>query len=289
MAETLIIAALCGVIVGILSGLLGIGGGVIVIPLMRLGFGVPGLVATGTSLFVILPTSISGVIGRLRSKSLNVKIGLCVGLGGVIFSPIGSWASEQAGGMAAMIAAAVVIAYTGANMIRKALKLEKPVVAENTGSSGESGAASKITRESAIEAEKSMFTDSMSFKIDGKSLAKMLAVGAIAGFLSGFIGVGGGFLIVPMLMWMFGFSFKDASGLSLMALCVLCIPGVITHGLFGNIDYLRGLMLIIGSIPGSFLGTALLKHVHEKSLRIAFGILLFGVGIMLGVNEFVLA
>ncbi|MGI6216095.1 MAG: sulfite exporter TauE/SafE family protein [Coriobacteriales bacterium] len=286
MAETLIIAALCGVIVGILSGLLGIGGGVIVIPLMRLGFGVPGLVATGTSLFVILPTSISGVIGRLRSKSLNVKIGLCVGLGGVIFSPIGSWASEQAGGMAAMIAAAVVIAYTGANMIRKALKLEKPVAAGNP---GESGATSKNTREATIAAEKNMFTDSMNFKIDGKSLAKMLAVGAIAGFLSGFIGVGGGFLIVPMLMWMFGFSFKDASGLSLMALCVLCIPGVITHGLFGNIDYLRGLMLIIGSIPGSFLGTALLKHVHEKSLRIAFGILLFGVGIMLGVNEFVLA
>ncbi len=318
MIEGMIIAAACGLAVGILSGLLGIGGGIIIIPLMRLGFGVDGLIASGTSLFAILPTSLSGVIGRLRTHSINIKIGAMVGLGGVVFSPIGSYLSEMAGGAATMIAAAIVIAYTGANMIRKARKMPKlggkaaesatvPATTESdavasTATATSTAPASSTTAAidqnvasaapsaaapaASIEAENSQYTDAINFKINGKNALKLLATGAIAGFLSGFIGVGGGFIIVPLLMWLFNFSFKDASGASLMALCILAVPGIITHGLYGHIDYLRGLMIVIGSIPGAFIGTALLKHVHERTLRIAFGFLLFAVSVTLAVNEF---
>ncbi len=238
-----------------------------VIPLMRLGFGAEALVTTGTSLFVILPTSISSVIGRLRNERVNVKLGLCVGIGGMCFSPLGSWLTEVLGGTSSMIAAALVIAYTGATIIRNALKLGSAQVSP--------------------EEEKAMFPDVMTFEMSAKHVAQVFCIGAVAGFLSGFIGVGGGFLIVPMLMWMFGFSFKDATSTSLMALCVISIPGIITHGMMGHVDYLRGIAIAAGSIPGAFLGTKLLKKTREKPLRIVFGILIFAMSATLAINELV--
>lgn len=273
MAETLIIAALCGIGIGLLSGILGIGGGMIVIPLMRLGFGTDALIAAGTSLLVILPTSISGVIGRLASRrrggplSIHLRAGLLVGVGGVVFSPIGSWLSTVAGGTVVMIAAAIVIVYTGANMIRKALKAKPAAGAAAMNSV--SGAAT---------------TD---IPLTGANCAKLLLLGAIAGLLSGFIGVGGGFIVIPMLMWMFGMSFKEASGTSLAAICILSIPGIIAHGLYGHIDYVRGLAIAAGSIPGALMGSALLKYLPDKILRIVFGALLFVVAAVLVSNEFI--
>ncbi len=265
MVISMILAVISGVCVGVLSGLLGVGGGIIMIPLLRLLFGVDALVATGTSLFVILPTSASGVIGRIRSKGLFVKLSLIIGLGGIVFSPIGSWLAEIAGGPASMIAAAIVIAYTGVNMARKAAQKKTE------------GATATAEQRGRI---------SNGFRNTAACIVSAIAVGVIAGFLSGFIGVGGGFIITPMVMWLYGMPFKSATGVSLLSLCVLSIPGIITHGLYGHIDFLQGAMLAIGSIPGAFLGSALLKRVPEKFLRIAFGCLLVVVAIILAANEF---
>lgn len=294
MATTLIIAAICGIAVGMLSGLFGIGGGIVVIPLMRLGFGAEALVTTGTSLFVILPTSIASAIGRARKTKLNVKLGLCVGIGGMCLSPIGSWLASELGGTASMFAAAIVIAYTGINMIRKALKLPDAKAGDAGSATGSSGivadggeASDGSGTGNSIADENAMFTDVLSFEMNAKHIAQAMGVGAIAGFLSGFIGVGGGFLIVPMLMWLFGFSFKDATGISVMSLCLIAVPGVITHGILGHIDYLRGIALAAGSIPGTFIGTALLSRIREKPLRIAFGILIFAMAGVLALNELI--
>ncbi len=267
MAITLITAAICGIGIGILSALLGVGGGIITIPLLRLIFGIDSLIATGTSLFVVLPTSISGVIGRIKSKTLHIKISLLIGAGGVIFSPLGSTLADIAGGTASMIAAAIVIAYTGANMVRKALK-------------------KKISVEEASADELSINPrQNNNFILTKKNVILAITVGIVAGFLSGFIGVGGGFIITPMMMALFNSDFKNATGISLLALCILSIPGIITHGFYGNIDYLRGAMIAVGSIPGAFIGSALLKRIKDRTLRIAFGILLVVVAIILALNE----
>ena len=274
MALTIIISIICGFGVGILSGLLGVGGGMIVIPLLRLGFGVEGLVAAGTSLFSIFFTSVSGTVGRMRTKTVNLKVGALVGIGGVIFSPIGSWLSEIAGGTAAMVAAAAVIAYTGIVMIRKGLVLPGKRVSQTPAIfSGEAK-------------PEPVFTSVHDLELSVRNVVLFLAVGAVAGFASGFIGVGGGFIIVPLLMWLFNLSLKDASGTSLVALCLLAIPGFITHGFFGHVDWIKGIALAAGSIPGAQLGASLVKRVPEKTLRICFGILLLVVAVSLVLKEF---
>ena len=275
MALTVIISIICGFGVGILSGLLGVGGGMIVIPLLRLGFGLDGLIAAGTSLFSIFFTSVSGTVGRMRTKTVNLKVGALVGIGGILLSPVGSWASEIAGGTAAMIAAAIVIAYTAIVMIRKGVKLP----GRNAIARSDAGEGPHV--------EKPVFADVHSLDMTPRNVVLMLVVGAIAGFASGFIGVGGGFIIVPLLVAFFNISMKDASGTSLVALCLLAIPGFITHGFFGHVDWIKGVAIAAGSIPGAQLGASLVKRVPEKALRIAFGILLAAMAVSLVLKEFI--
>lgn len=278
MVSTIIISVICGFGVGILSGLLGIGGGMVVIPLLRLGFGLDGLIAAGTSLFSIFFTSVSGSIGRMRSKTVNLKVGALVGIGGVVFSPIGSWLSEMAGGTAAMLAAAIVIGYTAIVMIRKGAKLP-----------GKNGTPSLIENgiTPAGPGGEPAFTSVHSLEMTARTIGLLLATGAISGLASGFIGVGGGFIIVPLLMTFFNLSMKDASGTSLVALSLLAIPGFISHGFFGHVDWIKGIAIAAGSIPGAQFGASLVKRVPEKTLRILFGILLLAIAVSLVVKEFV--
>ena len=80
--ELFVVAALCGIAVGVLSGLLGIGGGVIMVPLFRLVFGMNPIAATATSLFTIIPTSLSGMAKHVRNKTCVARVGIVCGLAG---------------------------------------------------------------------------------------------------------------------------------------------------------------------------------------------------------------
>ena len=83
---TFIGLAVAGIFIGVLSGMLGIGGGTVMVPLLRLVFGLDAYMATATSLFAIIPTSLSGMISHLRAKTCYPKLGLALGLGGAATS-----------------------------------------------------------------------------------------------------------------------------------------------------------------------------------------------------------
>ena len=85
------ISLVVGFVVGVLSGLLGIGGGVFLVPIFKLGYLMEPMMCTATSLFTIIPTSISGAISRIRNKTCIPKLGIAAGLGGACMSPIGVW------------------------------------------------------------------------------------------------------------------------------------------------------------------------------------------------------
>jgi len=85
-----VIALVCtGVVTGILSGILGVGGGIVVVPALMFFFGAGDLVAKGTSLFMMIPGSISGTIGNVRRSNVDVRGGLSVGLAACLASPLG--------------------------------------------------------------------------------------------------------------------------------------------------------------------------------------------------------
>lgn len=278
--EMFIVAALAGVAVGVLSGLLGIGGGVVMVPLFRLAFGLDPIAATATSLFTIIPTSLSGMVKHARNKTCVIRVGVICGLAGAVLSPIGVLAAASSPSWMVMGAAALVIAYSAYTMFKKALAAPKAKAEGAAGASSSSKSASGGKGQAAdVDASDARPALKPAF------VAKVAAIGILAGFLSGYVGVGGGFIMVPLFMAMLGVPMRLASGTSLLAVCILAIPGAVEQGILGNIDYLVGIATAAGSIPGAVLGASLVKRVPERALRFAFAAFLLVVAVVLTVNE----
>lgn len=266
--------ALVGVLIGIASGLLGIGGGTVMVPIFRLAFGMSATMSTATSLFAIIPTSISGAISHVKGKTCIPALGIAAGLGGACMSPIGVWLAQLSPDWLVMLAAALIIGYSAINMFKKAFKLRpagQPAAgADAAASSGEPAASAPTVDDSPLSR---------------KQLLQGAAIGLVAGLASGYVGVGGGFIMVPLMLSIIGIPMRKASGTSLIAVMILAIPGVIEQGIIGNINYLAGIAIVIGTIPGAVIGAKLVTKVPERTLRLLFGCFLIVAAIMLVLNE----
>lgn len=298
---SLVIPALVGIGIGILSGMLGIGGGTVLVPIFRLAFGMSPIMSTATSLFTIIPTSVSGAVSHIRHKTCVPSLGLAAGLGGACTSPIGVWLATISPAWMVMLAAALIIGYSAVNMLRKAWKM-KPARA---GAAAPAAPAGEPPVEAAVEqagdaaanddaapevpaGESSVAADTgKAFpKLTRKQLAIGAAIGLGAGLASGYVGVGGGFIMVPLMLSLVGIAMKQASGTSLIAVAILAIPGVVEQVLLGNVQYLAGIAVAIGSIPGAVVGARLLRVVPERQLRFLFGFFLIVAAAVLVLNEF---
>lgn len=320
MIEQFAFSIVAGLIVGIFSGLLGIGGGTLMIPLFRLGFGLSAIVSTATSLFTIVPTSIAGCITHLKNKTCIAKIGLIAGVAGACTSPLGVLAATNSPDIAIMACAAIIIAYSAITMFRKAIKMPKRTdsdlsmratlqrfrmefadeteeIPDGRQDSGErtgqvqgahvreTQAAPARTTETAIAHEVQKSVNTLEAPMTTKRLLTGAAIGLVAGFASGYVGVGGGFLMVPLFISLLGITMKKASGTSLIAVVILAIPGVITQTLHGNVDFVAGIAMAIGSIPGALIGASLIRYIPERKMRFLFGFFLLFAAIILVINE----
>lgn len=291
--EAFAIAVVVGLLVGVLSGLLGIGGGTIMVPIFRLGFGLSAIEATATSLFTIIPTSLSGCVTHIKNKTCIVPLGLAAGIGGAITSPFGVWLASISPAWLIMVAAAAIIGYSAVNMLRKAFS--KPKAASQPASQAASQSTSRDavqpTSQGAVQpasqdVPRSAVPGDSAFRISRKHLLMGAAIGLGAGVASGYVGVGGGFIMVPLMLAILDIPMSLASGTSLIAIMILAIPGVIEQGLLGNIDYLAGIAIVVGSIPGALVGARLVRVVPERQLRFIFGGFLLVAAVMLMLNEF---
>lgn len=286
------IAALVGVGVGVLSGLLGIGGGTVMVPLFRLAFGMEPIAATATSLFTIVPTSISGMWKHAKNKTSLPRVGIVCGLTGACLSPVGVWAANVSPGWAIMGAAAVVVMYSSFTMLKKALAAPKGgaakgsrKVCEKKSTTSDTATAPVAAGGSSAAGAQAAPLEAPAIKLTPKYVAKVAIIGIVAGFMSGYVGVGGGFIMVPLFVSMLGIPMRLASGTSLTAVCILAIPGVIEQAVLGNIDYMVGVAMMVGSIPGAIVGANLVKRVPERALRFTFALFLLLMAVLLVVNE----
>lgn len=282
MVEALVyffVPALVGVLIGIASGLLGIGGGTVMVPIFRLAFGMSATMSTATSLFAIIPTSISGAISHVKGKTCIPALGIAAGLGGACMSPIGVWLAQLSPDWLVMLAATLIIGYSAINMFKKAFKL-RPAGQPATGV--DAAAAASLTSSGDAAAAAPTADDS---SLSRKQLLQGAAIGLVAGLASGYVGVGGGFIMVPLMLSIIGIPMRKASGTSLIAVMILAIPGVIEQGIIGNINYLAGIAIVIGTIPGAVIGARLVTKVPERTLRLLFGCFLIVAAVMLVLNE----
>ena len=311
----LIVAAIVGVGIGVLSGMLGVGGGTIMVPAFRLGFGLPAIGATATSLFSIVFISISGCITHIRNKTCIIPVGVGAGIAGALASPVGVYLASISPAWAIMLAAGLVIAYSSYTMFKKAIALpskkQREAAAAEAAAKAEAEAAAKAEGSEASQVAaasdqaegigasgdkaaagaskvsvKEVVASRDFFRKDRLWLC--LPIGLLAGVCSGYVGVGGGFIMVPMFLAFLAVPMRYASGTSLLAILILAIPGVITQMALGNVDYLVSIATIIGAVPGAVLGANLSKRVPERTLRFMFATLLLICAVVLVVNEMVL-
>ena len=282
--------ALAGVFVGVMSGLLGVGGGTIMVPIFRLAFGMSPLASTATSLFAIIPTSISGVVAHARAKTCVPKLGLALGVGGAVMSPVGVWLASVSPGWLVICVAAVVIGFSAFKMFKKAVKCAP---APRAGQADAARTAGPNAAESQTACAGAASAHSAAPKpvpdqpvLSRKQYLQGACIGLVAGLASGYVGVGGGFIMVPLMLAVLDIPMSLASGTSLIAIMILAIPGVIEQGLLGNIDYLAGIAIVVGGIPGALVGARLVRVVPERQLRFIFGGFLLVAAVMLMLNEF---
>jgi uncharacterized membrane protein YfcA len=113
---------------------------------------------------------------------------------------------------------------------------------------------------------------------------ELLIIGLGIGIGASFSGLGGGFLIVPLLLW-YGFSGPQASGTSGMAIFIIALSTVVAHQRLGNIDYKTGILIGLGGIVGAQIGAQLVSHVSTDVFRKIFAGLTASLAIYLFVKK----
>ncbi len=230
--------ALIGVIGGFFSGLFGVGGGIIIVPLLILLLHYDQRLAAGTSLTAILPTAVAGTIAYGLQGSVDWIAGLCLGAGAIVGSLIGTWLLHRTHLLALrwmFIAFLLIVA----------------------------------VRMFFFVPERGADLD-----LDPLLVAALVGTGLVTGILSGLLGVGGGVIVVPVLMLLFGASDLVAKGTSLLMMIPTSITGTISNLRRRNSD-VRGALVIGGlAIPASFGGAALAAVVPPLLGSILFALLL---------------
>jgi uncharacterized protein len=237
-----ILYLLLGGLISVLSGFFGVGGGFILTPILLL-LGFSPLEAITTSLFFTVGTSISGISAHIRMKNILWKEGLIMGLSGIAATQLARpmvYALEARGWDDIVIPFLyiVLLAYFAIKMIRQGRKKDEEIDAPAD-----------------------------------FSLPKLLAVGFLGGFVSATLGVGGGFIIVPLIITSLGFNPKKAVGTSLFAVLLIVSVGFISYAVNTDINYFIGLMLIAGALVGSQFGARMTSYFENKEMNALLGIL----------------
>ena len=242
---TIFLSIISGVLVGSSLGLIGGGGSVLAVPLLLYVVGVKDThVAIGTSALAVGIIAAISLINRRKKQNLDFKKGISFAIPGIAGTLIGSQLGLWTPAENLLVLFAVFMGIVGILMIkRKSSKIEI--------TSGNSGLV--------------LLKKNLSFH------------GFTVGILAGYFGVGGGFLIVPTMMYSGGLSIVQAIGTSLVSVSSF---GFVTAGryfLAGNIDLVIAMLFVIGGIFGSYVGIKASGKIPKENLVPLFAVVLFAI------------
>lgn len=262
---------LLGLSIGLLSGLLGVGGGFLVTPLLNVLFGVPYNIAVGSGLTQMVGTSLSGVVGHRKLGHVDTKLGLCLIAGSVAGSVMGTslinrWRDGGQVDFNMSVLYMLMLFFIGASMARD-------VFGRKASSAQEPPKPSWLSRFESVRIMPMLAFDSLGRR--RLSLWFVLVVGVLLGVLSGLMGVGGGFVALPFMMYGLGMNTVTAVGTSLFLVLFASLFASITHVVSGNVDWLLVVLMLSGSIIGAQAGVRLAGRVNDRFLRRFFVGLVF--------------
>jgi uncharacterized membrane protein YfcA len=243
-----VIGVAIGLASGILAGSFGVGGGILMTPGIHVLLGAPAIVALATPLPVIFPTALTGALAYRRRGELDTRAVAWLVGPGIVGAALGAWLTEYVDTTLLLLVTALLLGAQSLAILRDTRSAGR----------GEPREATAPT---------------------------LAGIGAVAGFLSGLLGIGGGLVMVPLLAGWLGMPLKRALGTSLLAIVALVVPGTIVHAVLGHIDVGIALALTVGAVPGARLGAAFALGAKERTLRLIVGGGLLAVSVGYAVDQ----
>ena len=260
-----------GLLVGFMSGLFGVGGGFLMTPIL-IFMGIPPATAVGTEANHILGSSVSGAIAHGRKKNIDYEIGLFLLIGGIFGSTLGVVFFKflrESGNIDLIISLMYIIflAVIGTLMlIESSLSIIKK---------GNVRLSNKRKRNiSHYLPLKYKFKQSKIYV----SILVPVVIGAFVGILSALMGVGGGFVMVPAMIYLLGMNTVYAIGTSLFQIVFVTTNVVILQATYNqSVDILLAIFLLIGGVIGAQIGSRYSSRLKGEHLRILLAIAVIGV------------
>jgi len=237
-----------GLLSGVMSGAMGIGGAIIATPFIRL-LGVDAHDAIGTTVPAILPSALTGTLAYMKQGLVDKKAALSTALPAVLAAIAGAFATRAFDGSVLMLLTAVLLLLLAVR--------------------------SFPTRPKEDHADHARTSSSTAYGV----------LGAISGFMSGLLGVGGGFIMVPAYLRWFRLPVKVALGTSLAVICITVVPNAVAQGVVGNIRVQETGLLALGVVPGAYLGAKASIAANDRRLQMAIALFMACVAIAYGAFE----
>ncbi len=262
-----------GGVVGFLSGMFGVGGGFLITPLLFF-IGIPPTVAVATGANQVVASSISGVLAQFKRKAVDVRMGLVLLGGGMVGSAVGIWVFAQlsAAGQVDLfvqLAYVVFLGLVGAMMLQESLRA--------LWRSKHPGAP---VRRSHVHTWVHKLPFKMKFRASGLYISVLppVAIGAFVGFLAAVMGVGGGFIMVPAMIYLLGMPTKVVIGTSLFQIIFVTGFTTVMHAVSSQtVDILLAFLLIVGGVIGAQIGARVGIKLRADQLRILLALLVLAV------------
>jgi len=243
-----------GFLAGVIAVIAGIGGGVLFVSIMTILFIIPINIAIDTSTFIILSSSAAGFITYLKQKRTSIKLSLFFS----IFSILGSILTTilflfvQIDNTLLRILFASTLLVAGGNMIFKAIK-------------------TKNSLKTPFLVKQSFSLDSHDYKPNFK---KAIPLFLLAGFTANLLGIGGGIINTPSLHIVLDYPIHYSTAISTSIIFFTAIYNTIIKAIIGEIDYIAGILVSIGSILGSIIGAKISKRMPRLYLQFFVAIVL---------------
>ncbi|GGE34927.1 UPF0721 transmembrane protein [Pullulanibacillus camelliae] len=281
--STGLLLLIIGIIAGGYGTIVGAGGGFIFVPALLLIFHMNPAVASGSGLVIVLINSLSGVMGYAKQKKINYKTGLIIGISALPGSLLGVWLLQSFSSQYFFVVFATILVALGLFLFSKnspfarKAKTKQPVREIATASASYNQAASGLEGAEAISYQNTVAPQpEKNTQLQDKWL---IPLGFIMGILSSYLGIGGGWLLVPILIYLFKVSTHNATATSIFALCLYSLVGVISQLFYSSIDWSTVIWGGIGVIAGSQLGVILSQRIPGKVIMQMLSILLVIIGV----------
>ncbi len=250
------LAIVSGGLIGLSLGATGGGGSLLAIPLLVYVLGTTARDATTMSLMIVGASALLGVWEYGRIGAVRVKPALVFSGTGAVGAWVGSYLHQ-------LVRQEVLLVLFGMLML---------------------GVAGKMLRWKGAESERDA-EGSCAQRFPRTCWIKVSGIGSLVGLLTGFFGVGGGFIIVPALVLLLGFPMRAAAGTSLLIIALISLGGLVGHLQFGQINARLAVRVLLGSAAGIALGTKLGRRASPETTTKAFAFVLIGIALPLIVHN----